>query len=185
MLIIIEGCDNVGKTTQSNFIKERMKDHGVFHVVHYSSLPFTDKETHIEYSHNLYDDMFNMMHMLNNHGHNVIFDRSHLGESVYAPLYRGYSGDFIFDIEEKYSRHQFYNDLYLITLVNDPNIVYSRDDGQSFYTNEQEVQNEIDGFVRAHRKSIIKNKLLINVGTLGPYEVSDHIFEFLTTKADF
>ena len=29
---------------------------------------------------------------------NLIFNRSHLGESVYSPLYRGYSGDFVFDI---------------------------------------------------------------------------------------
>jgi thymidylate kinase len=184
MLIIIEGTDNVGKTTQANLIKERMKDRGVFHVVHYSSLPFKDKENHIEYSHSLYEDMFDMMDVLNKYGHNVIFDRSHLGESVYAPLYRGYSGDFIFDIEKE-SVHKLSDSVYLITLVNDPKLVMSRDDGFSFYTNEQEVQDEVDGFIRAHRKSIIKNKLLINVGDMGPTEVSDHIFEFLTDKTNF
>lgn len=184
MLILIEGTDNVGKSTQANLIKNRMKDHGVFHVVHYSSLPFKDKETHIEYSHRLYEDMFDMMDVLNKHCHNVIFDRSHLGESVYAPLYRGYSGDFIFDIEKK-NVHKLNNNIYLITLVNDPKLVISRDDGFSFYTNEQEVQNEVDGFIKAHRKSIINNKLLINVGDMGPSEVSDHIFEFLTDKHNF
>lgn len=184
MLIILEGPDRVGKTTQTNLIKERMKDHGVFHVVHYSSLPFNDTKIHINYSRKLYKDMFNMMYVLNKDGHNVIFDRSHLGESVYAPLYRGYNGDFIFDIEEEL-KYKISDDVYLITLVNDPKLVMSRDDGFSFYTNEQEVQNEVDGFIRAHRKSIIKNKLLINVGDMGPTEVSDHIFEFLTDKTNF
>ena len=32
---------------------------------------------------------------------NLIFNRSHLGETVYSPLYRGYSGDYVFDIEKK------------------------------------------------------------------------------------
>jgi len=184
MLILIEGTDNVGKTTQANLIIERMKDYGVFHKVHYSALPFKEKELHIDYSASLYKDMFDMMGVLIKSGHNVIFDRSHLGESVYAPLYRGYSGDFIFEIEDE-NIHNIKNDVYLITLVNDPKLVMSRDDGFSFYTNEQEVQNEVDGFVRAHRKSAIKNKLLINVGTMGPDEVSNHIFEFLTDNPNF
>ena len=184
MLIIIEGTDNVGKTTQANLIIERMKELGVFHKVHYSALPFNEKELHIDYSTRLYEDMFDMMDVLNKYGHNVIFDRSHLGESVYAPLYRGYSGDFVFEIEDE-NLHKLENNVYLITLVNDPKLVMSRDDGQSFYTNEQEIQNEVDGFVRAHRKSAIKNKLLINVGTMGPDEVSNHIFEFLTDKPNF
>jgi len=30
----------------------------------------------------------------------LFFNRAHLGEVVYGPLYRGYSGDFVFDLEE-------------------------------------------------------------------------------------
>ncbi len=130
--IIIEGTDNTGKDTQQNLIIEKVNNL-VFHKVHYSSLPFKeDKNKHKSYSTQMYNDMFRMMMNSKDDGINIIFNRSHLGESVYAPLYRGYSGDFIFDIEEKYAE-KLREDLYLITLVNDPSIIMARDDGKSFY----------------------------------------------------
>ncbi len=49
----------------------------------------------------------------------------------------------------------------------------------SFYGNEEEVKAEIDGFNRAHRKSKIKNKLLLNIGTMSAEEVSNIIIDFL------
>ena len=112
---------------------------------------------------------------------NLIFNRSHLGETVYSPLYRGYSGDYVFDIEKKFTK-ALREDLYLITLTNDPHTILKRDDGKSFYGNEEEVKAELDGFKRAHRLSTIKNKLHINVGTMSAIEVSHIIAEFLKHK---
>jgi thymidylate kinase len=182
--IIIEGTDNVGKDTQQNLIIEKMSDH-VFHKLHYSSLPFKDdKEKHANYSKELYETMFQLMmksKIASKKGDldiNLIFNRSHLGETVYSPLYRGYSGDYVFDIEKKYTK-ALREDLYLITLVNDPHTILKRDDGKSFYGNEEEVKAEVDGFSRAHRKSTIKNKLLVNVGTMSAIEVSNILIEFL------
>ena len=182
--IIIEGTDNVGKDTQQNLIIEKMSDH-VFHKLHYSSLPFKDdKEKHANYSKELYETMFQLMmksKIASKKGDldiNLIFNRSHLGETVYSPLYRGYSGDYVFDIEKKFTKI-LREDLYLITLVNDPHTILKRDDGKSFYGNEEEVKAEVDGFSRAHRKSTIKNKLLVNVGTMSAIEVSNILIEFL------
>jgi thymidylate kinase len=183
--IIIEGTDNVGKDTQQDLIIKNMSDH-VFHKLHYSSLPFKDdKDKHASYSKELYEIMFQLMmksKLGSNKGDldiNLIFNRSHLGESVYSPLYRGYSGDYIFDIEKKYTK-ALREELYLITLVNDPHTILKRDDGKSFYGNEEEVKAEVDGFTRAHRKSTIKNKLLVNVGTMSAIEVSNILIEFLS-----
>jgi len=177
--IIIEGTDNTGKDTQQNLIIEKVNNL-VFHKVHYSALPFKDdKAKHKSYSTKMYNDMFKMMMNSKDDDINIIFNRSHLGESVYAPLYRGYSGDFIFDIEEPYV-NQLREELYLITLVNDPSIIMSRDDGKSFYGNEEEIKAECDGFTRAHRLSKIKNKMLVNVGKMDAEEVSNVILEFLS-----
>jgi len=183
--IICEGTDNVGKDTQIDLIIKNMSDH-VFHKLHYSSLPFKDdKDKHTTYSKELYETMFHLMmksKIVTSKGDldiNLIFNRSHLGESVYSPLYRGYSGDYVFDIEKKYTK-TLREDLYLITLVNDPHTILKRDDGKSFYGNEEEVKAEVDGFIRAHRKSTIKNKLLVNVGTMSAIEVSNILIEFLS-----
>jgi len=182
--IIIEGTDNVGKDTQQDLIIENMSDY-VFHKLHYSSLPFkNDKDKHATYSKKLYETMFQLMmksKLASKKGDldiKLIFNRSHLGETVYSPLYRGYSGDYVFDIEKKYTK-ALREDLYLITLVNDPHTILKRDDGKSFYGNEEEVKAEVDGFTRAHRKSTIKNKLLINIGTMSALEVSNILIDFL------
>ena len=179
--IIIEGTDNVGKDTQQNLIIEKMNDY-VFHKFHYSSLPFKDdKEMHATYSKKMYDDMFKVMMNCKDKDINFIFNRSHLGETVYSPLYRGYSGDYVLDIEKKYTK-VLREDLYLITLTNDPHTILKRDDGKSFYGNEEEVKAEVDGFRRAHKLSTIKNKLHVNVGTMSAIEVSNIIVDFLKTE---
>ncbi len=176
--IIIEGTDNTGKDTQQNLIIEKVNNL-VFQKLHYSSLPFKDdKEKHISYSQKMYDDMFKLMMASKDKDINLIFNRSHLGESVYSPLYREYSGDYVFDIEKKYVK-QLRKELYLITLTNDPHTILKRDDGLSFYGNEEEVKAEVDGFNRAHRLSKIKNKLKIHLGTMSAEEVSNIIIDFL------
>ena len=176
--IIIEGTDNTGKDTQQNLIIEKISNL-VFQKLHYSSLPFKgDKEKHISYSQRLYDDMFKLMILSKDSDINIIFNRSHLGETVYSPLYREYSGDYVFGIEKQYVNH-LRKELYLITLTNDPHTILKRDDGLSFYGNEEEVKAEIDGFNRAHRLSKIKNKLMLNVGTMSADEVSNIIIDFL------
>lgn len=177
MFIVIEGTDNTGKDTQQNLIIEKLQDR-VFHKLHYSALPFKDKDKHLTHSAEMYDQMFRTMIALKDAGISMIFNRSHLGETIYAPLYRGYSGDFVFDIEKRHIK-QLRDQVYLITLVNDPELILSRDDGKSFYKDREGVQAEVDGFVRAHRMSGIKNKLLLDVKTMGPEEVSNIIVQFL------
>lgn len=127
----------------------------------------------------MYDEMFKLMLSAKRDNINIIFNRSHLGETVYSPLYRGYSGDYVFDIEKNYV-DELRENLYLITLTNDPHTIWNRDDGKSFYKNEEGIKAEIDGFKRAHRLSKIKNKLMINVGTSSAEEISNIIIEFLS-----
>lgn len=178
-LIIIEGTDNVGKDTQQNLIIEKLNDL-VFHKIHYSSLPFkADVEKHFTYSSTMYDDMFKLMLSAKEKNINIIFNRSHLGETVYGPLYRNYSGDYVFDIEKNYV-NELRNELYLITLTNDPHTIWNRDDGKSFYKNEEGIRAEVEGFTRAHRLSKIKNKLMLNVGTASADEISNIIIDFLS-----
>ena len=178
MYIILEAPDRCGKDTQIALIIKRLSDR-VFHKMHYSALPFKNPDKHTSHSVAQYEQMFEIMKQLKPSGINVIFNRSHLGESIYAPLYRGYSGDYVFDIESRHIR-ELRDNVYLITMVNTPEILMSRDDGQSLYSNGEELRAETDGFVRAHRKSLIKNKLLLEVGTMTPDEVSNIITDFLT-----
>ena len=177
--IILEGPDRCGKDTQQNLIVKNIS-HRVFHKLHYSALPFQDKEKHIMYSTKLYDEMFKNMSALSTYNINAIFNRSYLSESVYAPLYRNYNGDYVFDIEKKH--RNLLDKIYLITMINQPETLNNRDDGNSQSNNIEDITAEIDGFVRSHHKSLIKNKLLLDTKNMKADEVSNIISQFLSEK---
>ena len=102
--IIIEGPDNTGKDTQ---IRQIMKNFpsDVFHMFHYFNLHFKDDlKKHKEYSIQMYEEMFTIMKHAPKEI-NYIFNRAHLGETVYSPLYRGYLGDYVFEIENRYTEY--------------------------------------------------------------------------------
>ena len=180
--IIIEGLDRSGKDTQQKLIMKNFPEM-VFQTLHYSTLPFKDPIKYKDYSTKLYHDMFKMMMQLNKCDVNLILNRSHLGEYVYSPIYRGYDGDYIFKIEQEYI-HYLKNDLYLITLLNDPDILFSRDDGQSHSKSVEDIEKESSLFRKAHNLSNIKNKLLINIGSMNAEEVSYVIRDFLNEKKE-
>lgn len=184
MFIILEGLDNVGKTSQTEQIIKNFPDKP-FHKLHYSSLPWgkNDSRKHISYSEMLYRDMFRMMVNLSGSRTNLILDRSHLGEAVYSPLYRNYSGDYVFPIEKEYS--DFLRDsLFLIVLVNDPKTLHDREDGLSQSNNELDIQKEIDLFQSAFNKSSIKHKIFINIAGMGIAQVGKIIKEFIDSKSE-
>jgi len=177
MFVIFEGPDNIGKGTQiklfhTNILFMDM----IFQTLHYSGLPFKHPEDHIEYSERLYDDMFKMMsHSVNFTNRSFVFDRSHIGEMVYAPLYRHYSGDYVLDIEKKYL--DFLNKhLYVIALAGTD--MHKRDDGKSFYKNEEEALKENTQFMKAYANTGIKNKVMLFVDGFSPGEIHHNIMGF-------
>jgi len=89
----------------------------------------------------------------------VIFDRFHLGETVYSPRYRNYSGDYVFELEEKYGADEMSHvKMILLTTSNFDFIV---DDGLSFdFSKKAEEQKD---FISAFKKSIFPNKIIIDV----------------------
>lgn len=110
----------------------------------------------------------------------IICDRSHLGEMVYGPIYRGYSGEYVLDIEKKYMEiPSIWNNLFLITLYDEPENVIKRDDGLSFSTDIRIKREEIKNFINAHGKSNIKNKLLLNIKNHNADAVLNEVLTFI------
>lgn len=175
--IIIEGQDRCGKDTQIGLIQKKYKDE-TFHVFHYAKVPFKTQGDHLDYNKRLYKDMFMMMFENLGGERNFIFNRSHLGESVYAPKYRGYDGDYVFDIESNFAE-LLIDPLLLITLVNTPEILLEREDGDSLSRNAEDIVYERNAFIRAFEKSSICNKLLIECGKKSIEEIHEEIMEFI------
>lgn len=169
MLIIFEGPDRVGKTTQIQYLKNYLASYNkLVHYFHYSSIKGVDNIK--EYSYNLYKSMFKIS---NENKDIFIADRFHFGELVYGKLYRHYDSE-VLDLEKPYK-----NDIILILLIDDVENLIKRDDGNSFSTKYDLKQQEIELFINAFNKSIIKNKLLINIKYKNIEEVRLLIREFI------
>jgi thymidylate kinase len=153
MNFIIEGLDRLGKST---LIENIQQDLGLYTVVHCGK---PKKLKCLDNSLEKYqvEVFLNMFQLLTN-SFRLIYDRGHLGELVYAPLYRGYSGEYVFKIEEVFPL----SDTRLILLTED----FSRskhfvDDGLSFDVTKRREEQE--RFIKAYHMSTLKDKRIVNV----------------------
>lgn len=90
----------------------------------------------------------------------IIFDRSWIGEAVYASLYRGYNGDYVFDLEQHFNIAK--SNAILILLTEDfAKSNHFDDDGESFDITKREQEQE--AFIKAFNRSRIPNKKMICV----------------------
>lgn len=180
LFVIIEGPDNVGKTTLIQNLKNHYNNY-TLHSVHYSNVRQNSPEKVIEYSTKLYTEMFQSMFEMSKYDKaGMIFDRSHLGEMVYGPIYRDYTGEYVIDIERKFTHvHPIWDNLFLITLYDEPENLIMRDDGLSFSTDLIKKQNEINNFKNAHTNSLIKHKLLVNIKYNNAEQAADLAIKFI------
>jgi len=165
----IEGLDRLGKSSLIQGIRNKL---GYFEVVHFSkpqvleAYEFTKpldfgQSKNFPLQHYQAESFRNSM-VIANSGARVIFDRWHLGEYVYAPMYRGYSGDYVFD-QERWAELHLKNHIKLILLVEDFSVSsHFVDDGLSLGSVENR-KHEQELFVEAFNKSCVRNKKIICV----------------------
>lgn len=183
---LIDGIDRLGKST---LIENILKELGYHLVIHYDKPKVLENnlisaqnikdadpaqldDFYAKYQHLskeniarlLYQDdanrgMFNLLKT----DIPLIFDRTHLGELVYAPLYRGYSGDYVYEYEKDLIESKPYSNetdirLILLTSSNTDMLV---DDGLSFDPTKkaEEQQRFIDAFNKSH----LVNKVIVDV----------------------
>ena len=169
MRVLVEGLDNVGKSTLITGLTKHYKE--PFLHLHYYANP--DKEHPLEWANIQFRNLFNI---LRDYG-SVISDRSHIGEMVYPILYHGYDGSFIYKIEE--TNKDICDDIFLITLIDDPENLIERDDNQSLSTDLDFKKREIDLFIEATNKSNIKNKIIINVKDYPKDDLLKYVIDFI------
>lgn len=178
--IIFEGPDRVGKTTQIQLLQTWLWRNWCItpHVVHFSNIKGIHPEEARTYSYHLYKEMFNFWAF---NSIPLIYDRSHIGEAVYGPLYRGYDANFIYELETQ-NKESLWN-TYLITLINTPSELLLREDGHSL-KNEGEDQTkmkkiEIDKFKKATMRSNISRKKIIDCKGKTPEQVHEEVIKFI------
>jgi hypothetical protein len=163
MKFIIEGIDRLGKDTLINQIIQHLGFHFVIHytkpqkIAIYDNDLFKYQKTSFEYGFKLLSEKHNIP---------IIFNRFHLGECVYSPLYRGYSGNYVFDMEQDYSIYKIDNIKLILLTTSD--FSFLKDDGKSFNFKRKTEEQELFKF--AFNRSKIKNKKIIDINNNGYYK---------------
>lgn len=195
MIVLFDGLDNTGKTTQIQKLVSYFANKDMISTVcKYSKFDKLDKKKEEKFSKRFYKDYFEKIvnwpdkvipdpayiaedniHYI--HDNNLILDRGHISEAVYASMYRSYSGDYVWDLEKCLENK--YN-IYLIVLVDSVEKAIEREDGLSLSNgNADKINIEISKFAEAYKKSCIQNKIIIDINGLSIEEVFAQIRKFL------
>jgi thymidylate kinase len=156
MIVIFEGMDNTGKSTQTRLLSEYFLRKGCTPInLHFHSLPTLDEIESADFyirnaqfiSENDYDNVI------------YIFDRFHLGECVYGPLYRNTKGSSaLLDIVD---RMLSTTNTYLFLFKRNIDDIIKNDDGLSISNDYDKRKAELELFEKAYESSKIKNKFIV------------------------
>ena len=142
--IIIDGLDRCGKSTQIKRMMKHFVDKPI-QCLHYTAVPGLTPSEQTAFFKRTFTHMFTLI--LNNPNVVWILDRSHLGETVYAPIYRPEENpNYVWYYEGAFHIAKR-DDIALIILYDSSfkNII-ERDDGDSFSTDIEMTKREIEGF---------------------------------------
>lgn len=169
MKIIIEGIDRLGKDT---LIKSIINTYGYHQVLHYQKPERLDV-----YNGDLFkyqrQSFITMFEMLNSNIGNLILNRAHLGETVYAPRYRKYDGSYVFELEQRIGWPAVNQTRLVLLYTSDFSFI--TDDGASFdFSAKEQEQAE---FKQAFFRSSFKNKVLVDVSNgAGGFKSKEQVF---------
>lgn len=160
---LIEGIDRLGKTTLIEELQQRLGYHLVVHYERPRKLHYYEEISRIcskfgsgppleMYQRDVYKNMFRII----DSGTKVIFDRAHLGEMVYAPMYRKYDGSYVLDFEKDVKTLNA-----RLVLLTTSDFSFLKDDGLSIDFSKKEEEQGL--FIDAFYRSGIEDKVVVDV----------------------
>ena len=167
---IIEGIDRLGKDTLISNIQKALGHHFVLHYSKPRKLSCYQDSLE-KYQRESFHHGFGVLDRIECHAPQynslmpTIFNRFHLGEAVYAELYRGYKGDYVFEFENVWRVERFTQAKLILLTTSDFSFI--QDDGDSFDFSKKEQEQEI--FKDAFKKSSFPNKAIIDIAANGAY----------------
>lgn len=188
--IIFEGPEKTGKTKQSKLLRSYLLKIGMIpHILSYSDI-ILDTVTNTRFKTEVvYNELFKIFNLINKSSYDncMILNGSHIGESVYSPLYKNYDGDYVFNIEENYSKMGFWDRVFLFVFLDKPENLIDRTkflDDESFKKERKRLLKELSLFKRANIFSKIENKKLIYPNRLTDEEIHKQIIDFIEMKKE-
>jgi thymidylate kinase len=167
MILIIEGMDRCGKSTLIEQLRKNYFLNPNIFIHHSSSPPKVTDPNEWEIVH--YRKLLDTSYALNyTHDFDVIFDRFHLGAIVYGKKYRNADPENIYSIEQMYIHPQ--DEIALVLLTDWTHNIMDRNDDKSIEGSPSEFDETRQAFEEAFNRSIIPNKLHINIHENGGFK---------------
>lgn len=183
MVVIFDSVDAIGKDTQiERLVQEAHRKGIITHILHYSNIKgLDDNKSNFrgpsgvhdfskvrDLSVKQYQSIFTFMRDVAIPSKDLfIYNRAHLSEYVYSPMYRNYDGYYVFALEKTILADKLSDSIYLFSFIDDPKRIIERDiargDGQSFSLELDKKQEELNRFTEAFNLSGISNKYLIDI----------------------
>lgn len=163
MKFILEGLDRLGKDTLANKLQQRLGYHLVLHYSRPLDLACYRGDGLADSSRRYQEASFRTMFgVLLDPSLAVICNRSHLGECVYAPMYRGYSGDYVFELEQDFLNARP-PPIRLVLLTENFSVAnHTIDDGMGLGGPEKREQEQAL-FLNAFHQSALSDKRIVCV----------------------
>ena len=154
--IICEGIDSSGKSSFVNYLNSITTNDTIVH--HFGTPPRTLKsKQQVNYQFGQFSLMFELIEDIvkQESTSRFIFDRAHLGEYVYSPLFRKIDPTYLPRLEQHYEHLK--NQIFIILFTIDPKVLQKR-----FATRDEEMPNVVrmmdiqEDFRMMYRKSKFK-----------------------------
>ena len=171
-LLIVEGLDRCGKDT---LINEFLEKYPNSKMVHWGYPQGNTNQEKTDYQKMSFEFFMKEFKFLDNKNELdlLIWNRAHIGECVYGPLYRESEPEWIYELEKDYLLK---DNVYLVYLYGDTEFLLKNDDGESFTTDVNKKNHEAELFKAAVNKSLIKTKIKIKVNDGNTYVNGSGIF---------
>ena len=182
-VIIIEGCDRMGKDTLINKLSDHFKNTKIIHA----GIPSSKNLFEFYYEGLIHDTLDGYYdHTLSA----VIHNRSIYGEYVYGPKYRNEQKEDVAKLIHKLEVGQlrtfiFSKDLYLILLTSSSSdLLVKNDDGLSLSSKKSDIEDELQAFNDVFDLSIIENKKKVFVNDGDNFRDKDYIYREVLSFID-
>lgn len=153
MIIHTAGCDCSGKSTLVKGLSQKLN---------YPTKHF-DKPNDLEDGKKQYFDF------INSHNGDIVCDRLHDGEWIYAPLYRGYEGNYLHEFERELIKKHNYLFVYVKAKL-DTIIKRARNRGEDF-VKEEHFQTVLDNYSRYVNKQKLPYMVIDTTNSKTPEDV--------------
>lgn len=173
MIVIVEGMDRCGKDTLIKHLRSKVLKRPKTTMMHCVSPP---KPVGYNWALTHYTELLSQVRKMSDDGWDIILNRSHLGEDVYGPLFRKKKAEWVYTLDLQFLQG---NDVMLVTLVDDPEKVLEREDGESLSDNIDKIKAVRESFIRVHDKSYIPHKILYDYSIEGG-ELEDMLYNMET-----